>query len=298
MQLWGNSPWQQPAMHAGQFSIQGMKSWCWLLNLYLWQSCVDRNTTASAPLQAEPGHQPPAVQGTALGQHPRPCYWSQHDKTHRGALGTHPLSSGHAQASFAASPQPAQPQFPGALTHPYLISLLRFPSAIHSVPWCLGELLCAGVDDSSPGEFRERLEEPKFKACYFLTFLLNQLCSRNERFTVGVKHWRMLLFITCSKHCPVSHAGRTCLARSLSVLKGLNPIFHIPAGTCINPNSSIAPDVISPMCSLASGSHFCGWNNRMGLSPFSISIIQKLKKTILLLYWSNKMDFSTLRSFC
>lgn len=211
---------------------------------------------------------------------------------------THPLSSGHVQANFAASPQPACLQFPGALTHSYLASLQHFPSAIRSVPWCLDELLCAGVDDSSPGECRERLEEPKFKACYFLTFLLSQLCSRNERFTVG--SWALQntfvyhMLQTNTAPCPMlgGHAQRG----ACQFCRASNPIFHIPAGTCINPNSSVTPDIISPMYSLASGSHFCGRNNRMGLSPFSIPIIQKVRKTILLLYQANKLDFGTLRS--
>lgn len=48
MQLWGNSPWQHLVMNTGQFSIQGMKNWCWLLNLY--QSC-GRAVWAETPLQ-------------------------------------------------------------------------------------------------------------------------------------------------------------------------------------------------------------------------------------------------------
>lgn len=295
MQLWGNSPWQHLAMNTGQFSIQGTKNWCWLLNLY--QSC-GRAVWAETPLQVHHSKQNLAINPwqSETWSTRKVTYQSQQNKTHRGALGTHPPSSGHVQASFAASPQPAHLQLPGALTHSYLASLLRFLSAIHSVPWCLDELLCAGVDDSSPGEFRERLEQPKFKACYFLTFLLIQLCSRNERFTVGVKQPRMLLFITCCKHCPCPMLGGHAWRGAWPFCGVLNPIFLIPAGTCINPNSSVTPDMISPMCCLASGNHFCGRNNRMGLSPFSISIIQKLKKTILLLYRSNKLDFSTLRS--
>lgn len=55
-----------------------------------------------------------------------------------------------------------------------------------------------------------------------------------------------------------------------------NPL--VSAGTHINPNSSVAPDIFSPMCSLALGSRFSGRNNRTGLSPFCIPITQKPKK--------------------
>lgn len=218
MQLWRNSHWQHLVVITGQFSIQDMKNWCCLLNLYLVAELSEQKHHCRCISASRAQPSTPAVWGTALRQHPRSHYQSQHNKTHRGALGTHPLSSGNVWASFAVSPQAAHLQFPGAVAHSYLVSLLHFLSAIRSVPWCPDELLCAGVDDSSPGEFREKLEEPKFKACCFLTFLLNQLCSRNERFTVGVKHLRTLLFIPCCKHCPTSHAGRTGLARSLSIL--------------------------------------------------------------------------------
>lgn len=221
MQVLGNSPWQHLVMNTGQFSIQGKnKISVGCLTCTWWQSCLSRNTSARASLQAEPGHQPLAVWGTALGQHPRSCIKANITKPTE-ELCVYPSSffwpctsqfCCFSPASLPAVSRSSDPLLP-SFTSAFSVSNTFCPLMSRWITLCWCRWL-------KPWRMQRKVRGTQVQSMLFSDIPPQPIMLQKWK----VHSWELsapehfCLSHAPNKHCPVSHAGRTCPARSLSIL--------------------------------------------------------------------------------